>query len=106
MFGQERAGLLHAVDNARRELQLLEIIGHGLRQLAPEFIAYNGKLMGTRCDENQDAFPVARFVHAQVQVFPLTPNTFRRTLASKEQSEVKTDDIISYEQLVHAEGKI
>ena len=38
MLRQQVAGLLHAVDDARREFGFAKVAGHGVRQLPPEFI--------------------------------------------------------------------
>ena len=39
MLRQQFAGLLHPVDNARREFRFAKIAAHRVRQLPPEFIA-------------------------------------------------------------------
>ena len=66
MFGQKFAGLLHSVDDARGEFGFAKVIGHGIRQLPPEFvpalrvhglIADDGKFVRARCHENQHPVP-------------------------------------------------
>jgi len=80
MFRQQVAGLLHAVNDARREFGFAEITGHGVRQLPPEFIpapgmnsfiADDGKLVRARGHENQHAVPFGGLVHAEAQEFRL-----------------------------------
>ena len=74
MFREQGAGLLHAVNDARRKFGLAKIAGHGVGQLPPEcisaflmnrFIADDGKFMRTRRNKNQYSVPFARFVHSQ-----------------------------------------
>jgi hypothetical protein len=74
MLRQQFASLLDAVNDAIGEFRLFEVTGHGLCQLPPEFfatlrmnrfIADDGKFMGARGDENQDAIAMGRPVEAQ-----------------------------------------
>src|ERR1039458_8963168 len=62
MFRQQVAGLLHAVDDARREFGLAKVTAHGVCQLPPEFVpalrmdgfvADDGKLVRARSHKNQ-----------------------------------------------------
>ena len=80
MLRQQVAGLLHAVDDARRKFGFAKVAGHGVRQLPPEFIpalrvnafiADDGKLVRARGHENQHAVPFGGLVHAQAQEFRL-----------------------------------
>ena len=80
MFRQQAAGLLHAMDDARREFGFAKVAGHGIRQLPPEFvpalrmnpgIANHRKLMRTRRHKNQNAIPFRRLVQAQAHEFHL-----------------------------------
>src|ERR1035437_8307892 len=80
MLRQQFAGLLHAMDDARREFGFAEVTGHGVRQLPPEFIpalrmnafiADDGKLVRAGGHKNQHAVPFRRLVHAQTQEFRL-----------------------------------
>src|ERR1039457_6217990 len=80
MLRQQVAGLLHAVNDARREFGFAKVAGHGVRQLPPEFIpalrmnafiADDGKLVRARGHENQYTVPFGRLVHAQAQEFRL-----------------------------------
>ena len=80
MLRQQVAGLLHAVDDARREFGFAKVAGHGVRQLPPEFIpalrmnafiADDGKLVRARRHENQHAVPFRGLVHAQAHEFRL-----------------------------------
>ena len=80
MFRQQLAGLLHPVDDARREFGLTEIAGHGVRQLAPECIPAfrmnarvpnDGKLVRARRHKYQHAIPLRRAVHVLAHEFML-----------------------------------
>jgi len=80
MFRQQFAGLLHAVDDARREFGFPKVTAHDVRQLPPEFIpalrvnrfiANDGKFLRARRNKNQHAVPSRRLVHAQAREFRL-----------------------------------
>src|SRR5579862_1537090 len=81
MFRQQVAGLLHTVNDARREFGFAKITGHGVGQLPPELVpalrvnalvADDGKLVRTRRHKNQHTVPFRRLVHAQPQEFRLS----------------------------------
>jgi hypothetical protein len=80
MFCQQIAGLLHPVNDARREFGFAEVTGHGVRQLPPEFVpafcmnafvANDGKLVRARRHKNQHAVPLRGLIQAQPQEFHL-----------------------------------
>ena len=80
MLRQQFAGLLNAVDDARREFGFAEVAGHGVRELPPEFvpalrmngfIADDGKFVRARRHKDQHPVPFRGLVHAQAHEFRL-----------------------------------
>jgi hypothetical protein len=78
MFGQQFAGFLHAVGDARGKIAITEITGHGLRQLPPELVAAlgmdcciadDGEFPGARGHQDQNAVSVGGFVQAEAEEF-------------------------------------
>ncbi len=78
MFREYFSSLFHAVDNAFGEFRFTEIMTHGLRQSAPEFIpaffmdgfiTNHGKFVRARRNKNQDAIVLRGISHTQADKF-------------------------------------
>jgi len=83
MRGECFAGFFNRFDECAAEFFSLEMPAHDVDKSLPELpaaffmnglVAYHGKLMRSRCDENEHSIALARFVHAKPMKFLLRSN--------------------------------